>query len=201
MTFHNSILSVLSPVTGGILGGPSPDPTGAAPVFGAAGPTGVPGLIAGPSGPGSAVGPVFNTVASVTSLLLSLPAAILTPALAAIGLGDGISDEDFAAETTTISLAPPNLEGFSRGNGRTANRTVVETLDILTGIIIRRRFMPGTPHMMNSDIRAAKKVFRQSAALRKTLPTRKTKESEATRMKNELVAAALQNAKCPPKCP
>lgn len=180
------------PVVGGLLGGGE---------AGAAGPAGSPGTALVPgNGGGSVLG---LDPATIAGMLLSLPGGVLGSVLGLVG-GQGLLGGDGGngdgVFPTTVTLAP-DLTGFSRGNGRTANRTIVETVDLASGQIIRRRTLPGTPHMMNSDIRAAKKVFRQSAALRKTLPTRKTKESETTKLKNQLVASAMQNAACPPKCP
>lgn len=88
---------------------------------------------------------------------------------------------------------------WSGGNGMFATRTRVERLEIATGRITITSLVPGSPHLMNSDITAAKKVFRRSAALQKRMPRRTVKESDVTKLKNAAVAAATANVSCPPQ--
>jgi len=94
------------------------------------------------------------------------------------------------------------MGGFwSGGNGQFATRTTVERLEIATGRVTITSRMPGSPHIMNSEINAAKKVFRRSAALQKRLPRKTVKESETTKLKNAAVQAAIRGVGgecCPP---
>jgi len=83
--------------------------------------------------------------------------------------------------------------GFAGGNGKVATRTIVQTMDLMTGKIIRQREMPGSPFMMNSEVRAAKKVFRQSRNLNNKLPRRTVKESASTRLKNACIEDAIHH--------
>ncbi len=94
---------------------------------------------------------------------------------------------------------------WSGGNGVFATRTLVERLEISTGLVSVVSLKPGSPHLMNSDIQAAKKVFRNVAALNKRLPRKTVKESETTKLKNAAVASAIANVQahpqvCAPKC-
>lgn len=136
----------------------------------------------GPSDQGLLEG--ANPIGNILDLALS-PLDILNPLL---GGGGGAVD----------------MTGFSGGNGSRSTRTIVETMDLASGQIISRRILPGSPHMMNSDIKAAKKVFRQSAALQKRMPRKTVRESDATKLKNALVSKAMNSATggecCPPKC-
>jgi len=98
-----------------------------------------------------------------------------------------------------------DVTGFSGGNGRFATRTTVETLDVTTGQIVKLKRMPGSPHMMNSEISAAKKVFRATAKLHNRMPRRVVRESQMQQLTKAAVQKAITNTQsgdcCPPaKC-
>jgi len=138
--------------------------------------TSVLGLGGGGGGAAAGGGGPLAAVTGVLGSVLDVPGSVLGGVLDVAGLGGG---------------GAPDLTGFSGGNGTVATRTIVETVNVNTGQIVRRRSMPGSPFMMNSEVNAAKKVFRQSASLRKRLPKVKTKESPITQLKNQLVQKAL----------
>jgi len=125
---------------------------------------------------------------------------------------EGLAGDPSVLETIVVTARRPVTDlstfagGFwSGGNGMFATRTTVERLEIATGRVTIVSRMPGSPHLMNSEINAAKKVFRRSAALQKRLPRKTVKESEVTKLKNAAVAAATAAVSCPtqicpPKC-
>jgi len=170
-------------------------------------------LIFGGDDSGGVLGDVFDPVKDATGGLVDiedlvrrltdLPVDTLNSVFNAVpGLGSTDPGAGPSAETF-ITLngdrgAAINLTGFSGGNGRTANRTIVETLDLAKQTIVARRFLPGTPYLMNSEITAAKKVFRQTAKLHGRMPRRTVRESETTKLKNAAVQAAIANVTCPP---
>jgi len=92
---------------------------------------------------------------------------------------------------------PVDTTGFAGGNGKTATRTVVETMDLASGTIIRRKIMPGSPFLMNVDVKAAKKVFRQSAALAKRIPRKTVRQSATSQLKEAAIDSAIRNANSP----
>ena len=93
--------------------------------------------------------------------------------------------------------------GFGGGNGRFATRTIVETMDTATGKIVKRKVMPGSPHIMNAEISAAKKVFRQARKLDARLPKKTRRESKAKQLTDAAMDRALRETQsgdcCPPK--
>lgn len=109
------------------------------------------------------------------------------------------------ARSVVGGFVPPtavDMTGFSGGNGRFATRTTVETLDTQTGQIVKIKRMPGSPHMMNADIRAAKKVFRQTARLAKRMPRKTVKESKRTQLADAAIDKAIRGVQaedCPPR--
>jgi len=139
------------------------------------------------SGPLQAIGGALGLGSAQTNALLSVAAPIVG------GLLGGPAG-------AAIGGALVNTTGFAGGNGRVATKTIVQTMDLATGKIIRQKEMPGSPFMMNSEVRAAKKVFRQSRNLNNKLPRRTVKESAATRLKNACIEGAISKAACDPKC-
>lgn len=171
------------------------------------------GGVSGPTGPageagggglltGGGVLDVFDPVFDLVAQIVALPVGAVDQALSLLGGGiPGIAISAAGGAEAFARQAPIDTTGFSRGNGRQATRTIVQTLDLATGRIVTTRTLPGSPHLMNSEIRAAKKVFRQTAKLHAKLPRRTVKEGEVTKLKNAAVAAAIANVTCPPKCP
>lgn len=161
-------------------------------------------------GSGGEVGGFLEDVTNPQKLLedfMNLPADVQSEFQNLIGFagngngngGGGLSDELFTTTITEKPIGEPGLlQGFSRGNGKTANRTLVQTLDLTTNRIVRTTVHPGTPYMMNSDIQAAKKVFRQSRQLHARMPRRTVKESQVTKLKDAAIEQAMRNVTCPP---
>jgi len=95
-----------------------------------------------------------------------------------------------------------DITGFGGGNGKTATRTIVQTLDLATNRIVSQKVLEGSPKLMNKDVSAMRKVLRISADLRKKTPKQATKPSKMTELKNAIVNSAIANAgaACAPKC-
>lgn len=144
------------------------------------------GIVAGITGtaqaPGGGTAPGISPVGLVSGVL-GVPGNVLGTAQDLLGgvLGGGAGG---AVDST----------GFGGGNGKTATRTVVETMDLMTGAITRRKIMPGSPFLMNSDVKAAKRVFRQSANLQKRLPRKTVKASATSQLKDAAIDAAIRAA-------
>lgn len=164
------------------------------------------GLLDSNGGVGGEVGGFLSDISNPQKLLddlLSLPEDVQREIRNLISLGgsngNGGGDRLFETTITEKPIGEPGeLQGFSRGNGRTANRTLVQTLDLASGRIIRTRVLPGTPFLMNADVQAAKRVFKLSSKLHGKMPRRTVKESEVTKLKNAAVQQAIANVSCPP---
>lgn len=87
-----------------------------------------------------------------------------------------------------------DITGFGGGNGKTATRTIVETLDLATLRITSRKIMEGSPKLMNKDVAAMRKVLKISAALRKSTPRVATRPSKTTELKNAILNKAIAGA-------
>jgi len=180
-------LAIGGALLGAVAGGAAPAPAGA-PATAAPAPTG--GVV------GTVLGTVLDVALAPVNILgaavETLTGIAATPGALLTGVLGGAAPANGAA-------APAAMQGFGRGNGRTANRTVVQTMDLVTGQIVREQVFPGSPFMMNSDRRAAKRVFRQSQALQKSLPRKTVRESKTTQFKNAAMESAMRIVSCPPK--
>lgn len=159
---------------------------------------------------------LLKPVASVLGIGAALdPTGLTSLALNTVGLGQGPSLLSAGGAIGGILSAPGELvqtltggllggvgaangavdaTGFGGGNGRTATRTVVETMDLASGTIIRRRMLPGSPFLMNSDVKAAKRVFKKSADLAKRIPRKTIRQSPTQELKDAAIEAAIRKA-------
>jgi len=122
-------------------------------------------------------------IAPVTSLVSGIP--VVGPIVAPI-LG-GILGTGGAVNTT----------GFSGGNGRFATRTIVETMDTTSGKIVKRKTLPGSPYLMNSEVAGLRKVVKKSNNLQKRIPRRTVKQSTTSKLTEAVQMKAIQNVQLP----
>jgi len=177
---------------------------GAAGPVGAPGPTGATGALTVPgTGTGGVGGVLSGAVGGVVGTTMGAAATAVAIPMQFVEAGLNVATGLLNVFDPATGEQQVDLTGFGGGNGRFSKRTIVQTLDQSTGQI-SQKIMSGAPHIMNSDIRAAKKVFRQSAKLHSRMPRRTVKESETTKLKNAAVSKALQNVQsgdcCPPAC-
>jgi len=142
------------------------------------------------------IGDVASGAGGVVPSVPGLPSEI-DPSTLISGLIGG--DGNGAVQVRRAAAGVVDMTGFGGGNGREATRTIVETMDLATGKIIRRKILPGSPHLMNKDIAAAKKVFRATAELHKRMPRRTIKESKSKQLTDAATNAAISAVTCPPK--
>lgn len=167
--------------------------------------------------PGQAINQLQTTVGGALGNTLAI---IDEPRLGAPGppgeigfLAPSGIDESNLQRAPIVNLRPTGPIDLSRafggfwsgGNGQFATRTTVERLNVTTGEISIVSVRPGSPHLMNSDVQAAKKLFRQVAALNKRMPRKTTKQSKMSKLTEAAVDAATRNVQggdcCPtPKC-
>jgi len=196
---------------GGILSTVLAAPAAALTLVGGAGGGGVPllggGGAGGEVGPVGAGGPVTQTgggfdIGGIVGMLVGLPFDTLGTVLDLVGGQTGIfgtTNGNGNGNLATNIRLPVDTTGFGGGNGSRSTRTIVETMDLRTGQIVSRKMLPGSPHIMNSEIKAAKKVFRQSQKLHSRLPSRTRRQSKATQLKEAAIDAAMANVNCPPQ--
>lgn len=78
----------------------------------------------------------------------------------------------------------------ARGNGFFVTETIVQTIELATGQIIRSKCLAGSPFLMNNEVNKLRTVARKLGKANARLP-RKTRRASAQR---ELVDAVTQNA-------
>ena len=166
---------------------------GAAPVAAIAAPVGAVAAAA-PSGP-------LDILADVVGSVVATPIGLLAGAGALIEGVAGIPGALLGGDAAAAAAPMPG----TGGNGRVHTRTIVQTVDNFTGQVLKQKIMMGSPHIMNSEIQAAKKVFRQSAKLHARMPRRPVKQSANAQLTEAVLDRAKRNVmggdSCPPtKC-
>jgi len=114
----------------------------------------------------------------------------------AVALGGG-----FALGESIFAPGEEGMAGIAGvgGNGQTFRRTIVLTIRADDGVIIRRKVLEGSPHIMNKDIQIAKRVFRASTKLGGRLPKKVVRRSRKSMLMDQVMENALERASCPPQ--
>ena len=76
------------------------------------------------------------------------------------------------------------------GNGRFAKQTIVQTIDLTTGQVVRQVTMNGAPWLMNSEVSGLGRVSRKVRKASRKIPTRTRRQS----LGEELKEAAIEKA-------
>lgn len=84
--------------------------------------------------------------------------------------------------------------------GRVRKRTIVESFDPLTGVVLRRKVHMGGVAVFAADAAAARRLFRQVRKLDARLPRKTVKESQVKQLTDRVVKNALERAGDDP-CP
>jgi len=161
------------------------------------------GAVPGGSAVASLLSPVAAPLAIAGAVLADPVGSVLGPVAGIASLATGLVGLEGIGVPAQQANGVVDTTGFGGGNGRTATRTIVQTMDLATGQIIRMKTMPGSPRLMNSDVAAARKVIKSVGKLHNQMPRRTVKESQATKLKDAAIAAALaktQQIEHAPKC-
>lgn len=78
--------------------------------------------------------------------------------------------------------------------GGLRKRTIVETVNN-RGIVVKRKVTKGGVAVFQADVTAANRVARQLRKLDKRMPRKLVKQSEISRLKDEVTEAALRHAR------
>lgn len=98
--------------------------------------------------------------------------------------------------TTTQAIAV-------EARGRIRMRTIVESFDPVTGVVLRSRTHAGGVAVFAADVAAARRINRQVRKLDARLPRKIVKQSAVKMLTERVVKNALEKAgdiDCPPKC-
>jgi len=97
---------------------------------------------------------------------------------------------------------PPVLlrGGIAGGNGVVARQTIVQTVDLASGAVVRSEVLPGAPFLMNSEVRSLRRVAKKVGRAHAKLPRRTVQKSAMKELTDAAVAEALRNVQrpCPP---
>jgi len=170
------------------------------------------GAVRGFAGEPVAAAPVAAPVRAVTALT---PVARTFPAPGPVSGPRQLQAQALAAVRGRRSLPHPGPidpvagahvhmgGGRGGGNGLVARQTVVQTVDLQTGLLLRQEVFSGAPFLMNSDVRKLRSISKKVTKAHSKLPRRTVKESKLKQLSDAAVDEALRKVggpSCPPKC-
>jgi len=79
-----------------------------------------------------------------------------------------------------------------RGNGQFVVDTIVETTDLGTGKVVRRKVLEGSPFLMNNDVRKLRQTAKKLGKANARLPRKTVKQSAAKELINAITQTALR---------
>lgn len=99
-------------------------------------------------------------------------------------------------------ISPEQAQQVLGASGRLRRRTTTETFDPVTGVVTKTETFAGGVAVRQSDVVAARRVFRQIAAINKRIPRKTVKESQVKQLTDRVVKNALEragdlNGECP----
>jgi len=104
-----------------------------------------------------------------------------------------------------ISPAAGGVAMLRGGNGQFVRQTLVNTIDLQSGQIVRQEVLKGAPFLMNNDIRKLRGIAKKVSKANSRIPRRTTKQSVSAALTEATVQQALQlvrtggaRALCPP---
>jgi len=91
--------------------------------------------------------------------------------------------------------------GGMGGNGVVARQTVVQTIDLRTGAVLRQEVFSGAPFLMASDVRKLRAVSRKVSKAHQKLIGRTRKPSKKSQLTDAILDSALNQVltRCPTK--
>jgi len=141
---------------------------------------------------------------AIISTALGQPSAVLA---AAPTLGTAATQQVLALAPESIALQVRSETGqtlqqiLSIQAGRMKNKvtTVVFTVQGMTGQIVKMQAMEGRPAIMASEARRARRFIKQISDASQKLPRKQVRESESTKIKNQILQSAVARITGP--CP
>jgi len=91
--------------------------------------------------------------------------------------------------------------GIGRGNGQFAKQTIVQTVDLATGTVVRQETFAGAPFAMQKDINRIRTLDRKLTKAANRIRSKSRGPSKTKQLTDAVTDAALRNvvAGCPPK--
>jgi len=133
----------------------------------------------------------FSSIGDILGTLAPIATTALLGPVAGIAAQQALSPTVAAAAQT----ASPQEIARLQGTGGLRRRTIVQTFDPKTGIVVKSETFKGAPAVMQSDVAAANRLNRSLARLNKKQPRKIVKQSEKARLSDEVELAALRHAR------
>jgi len=150
----------------------------------------------------TAIAASARATAAAAARAARTPAGQLAIGVAGGAAGGLIVSPDALPVMAGAPTPPELLAGLGRGNGVIARRTIVQSINVLTGAVTFQEVRRGAPFLMDSEVRSLRRVAKKVGKAHAKLPRRTVQKSAMKELTDAAVDAALQSvrAPCPPKC-
>jgi len=99
-----------------------------------------------------------------------------------------------------ITAAQLAQAGIMGGNGQFSKRTIVQTINLATGLVVKTVVFDGAPFLMNKEVASLARVTRKLGKASRKIPRRVVKQSLASRLSEAALTDAIdgvgKNGKC-----
>jgi len=145
--------------------------------------------------------PVVQLAGTDTPIRSALTGALT--ALGALGLPLGVAP--LAAGVIRPPTGPEQLARSTAlmatgGNGQFAKRTIVQTINLATGQVVKQDVLIGAPFLMNKAVAELRRTTRKLMKANAKIPRRTAKQSLGSELKDAALKKAIDMTNCPPKC-
>lgn len=177
MGFFSSIIGAIAkPILSSFLPTPAPAPVLAPKPF----------LATASGGPGF-VGPLPVNVAPG-------PSGVKVTGGGATIFGGGQRDDPQLRNNRLAAMsADTSSGGIKGGNGATATRTLIQTVDLLTGLITNLDIRPGSPFLMNNDVRKIRGLSKKLLRAAGKVPRRTVRTTPQKQLTNAVIQRTLSS--------
>jgi len=89
---------------------------------------------------------------------------------------------------------------IGRGNGQFARQTIVQTIRLIDGVVVRQEIFSGAPFLMQKAVRELRATTKKLTRANAKIPRRTREQSRISKLQDAVLDQALASARiCPPK--
>jgi len=130
----------------------------------------------------------LSAVGTPVKALIAAPTlgSAQTSALAARAIGSGVSKGVVAAVGTSLVMR-------GAGNGQFSKQTIVETINLDTGLVVKRIILDGAPFLMNKEVASLARVTRKLGKASRKIPRRTVKQSLGAQLTEKVLSQTIND--------
>lgn len=179
MGFFSSLLKGIGTVAGAVL-----NPAGA-----------IAGLFGASKTTQAALAPALPGLTALSAVGTPVKALIAAPTLAT-GVISGGGTAGLRGKTIgpgVVKGLPAGTTIISGGNGKVAKRTIVQTINLDTGLVVNEVTLEGAPFLMNKAVRELARTTKKLRKANRKIPTRTVKQSLGSQLTERVLNQTIQD--------